>query len=73
MIIPIPFDKPDERFLMHRLKSTSLAGVIGALTAIGLFAYNYYGKGVWRWDLFAIAATVAVVKVAAMVWYRLRD
>lgn len=63
----------DERFLVHRLKSTSLAGVTGALVAIGLFAYQYYGKGVWRWDLFAVAATAAFVKVAAMLWYRLTD
>jgi hypothetical protein len=73
MIIPIPFGEPDERFLIHRLKSTSLAGVIGALVAIGLFAYHYYGNDVWRWDLFAVAATMAVIKLAAMAWYRLRD
>ena len=61
MIIPIPFREPDERFLMHRLKSTSLAGVIGGVQAIGLFAYHYYGHHVWRWDLFAVAATMVVV------------
>jgi hypothetical protein len=63
----------DERFLTHRLKSTSIAGVSGVLVAIGLFAYSYYGKGIWRWDLFAVAATAAAVKVAAMTWYRLTD
>ena len=73
MIIPIPFGEPDERFLMHRLKSTSLAGVCGALLAVGLFAYHYYGNDVWRWDLFAVATTMAVIKLAAMAWYRLRD
>ncbi len=73
MIIPIPFGKPDERFLTHRLKSTSIAGVTGGLVAIGLWAYNYYFKDVWRWDLFAVAATIAAVKVAVMIWYRLTD
>ena len=63
----------DERFFAHRLKSTSIAGVTGVLVAVGLFAYSYYGRGVWRWDLFAVAATAAAVKVAAMVWYRLTD
>jgi hypothetical protein len=28
---------------------------------------------VWRWDLFAVAATMAAVKLAAMAWYRLTD
>ena len=73
MIIPIPFGEPDERFLMHRLKSTSLAGVCGALLAVGLFTYHYYGNDVWRWDLFAVAATMAVIKLAAMAWYRMTD
>ena len=73
MIIPIPFREPDERFLMHRLKSTSLAGVCGGILAIGLFAYHYYGNNIWRWDLFAVAATMAVIKLAAMAWYRVRD
>ena len=72
-MIPIPFGKPDERFLVHRLKSTSTAGVIGALVAIGLWAYHYYVNGVWRWDLFAVAATMAGAKIALMIWYRLTD
>lgn len=73
MILRIPFGKPDERFLVHRLRSTSLAGVVGGVLAVGLFAYHYYGHGVWSWDLFAVAATMAGVKLTAMLWYRLRD
>ena len=73
MIIPTPKGVPDERFLAHRLKSTSIAGVTGGLVAVGLWAYQHYVNDIWRWDLFAVAATVAVVKVAAMLWYRLTD
>jgi hypothetical protein len=73
MIIPIPFGEPDERFLIHRLKSTSLAGVCGGLVAIGLLTYHYYGHDTWRWDLFAVAATMAAIKLAAMAWYRMTD
>ena len=73
MMIPIPFREPDERFLMHRLRSTSLAGVIGGALAVGLFAYHYYGHRIWSWDLFAVGATMAVVKLAAMAWYRIKD
>jgi len=63
----------DERFLMHRLRSSSLAGVIGGSLSILLFAYRYYFDHLWSWDLFAVGTTVAVVKVAAMIWYRCTD
>jgi hypothetical protein len=73
MKLPIFGIEIDERFLMHRLRSTSLAGVIGTLLAAGLWSWRYYVDHVWSWDLFAVVVTVAVVKVTAMVWFRLRD
>jgi hypothetical protein len=73
MIIPIPIGEPDERFLMHRLKSTSIAGVIGGLVATGLFAYRFYVNDVWSWDLLSVAVTIAAVKLAAMAWYHFTD
>ena len=66
-------DKIDERFLTHRLKSTSLAGVAGGLVAVGLWSYRYYIDHVWSWDLFAVAITIVGIKVTAMIWYRLKD
>jgi len=73
MTIPIPFGKPDERFLTHRLKSTSIAGVCGGLVAIGLWTYRYYMNDIWSWDLFAVAATLVAVKLAAMAWFHFTD
>jgi len=73
MIIPILGTEIDERFLMHRLKSTSLAGVIGGVSAVGLFAWRYYIDHVWSWDLFAVAVTIVGVKLAAMAWYHFKD
>ena len=73
MNIPILGRVIDERFLNHRLRSTSLAGVIGGGVATGLFAYRYYADGVWSWDLFAVAATIVLVKLAVMTWYLLTD
>ena len=73
MTIPIFAKELDERFLTHRLKSTSIAGVVGGVLAVGLFAYQHYVNDVWCWDLFAVAATMAAVKLAAMAWYRLTD
>jgi hypothetical protein len=63
----------DERFLSHRLRSTSLAGVIGGVTAIGLFGYRYYFDHLWSWDLLAVSLTIVGVKLAAMTWYFLTD
>jgi len=73
MNIPILGTRIGERFLNHCLRSTSLAGIVGGLAAIGLFAYRYYVNHVCSWDLFAVAITIVVVKLAAMTWYRLRD
>jgi hypothetical protein len=63
----------DERFLSHRLRSTSLAGIIGGCLAIILFGYRYYVNHLWSWDLFAVAITILTVKLTAMTWYRLTD
>jgi hypothetical protein len=63
----------DERFLEHRRRSNSVAAVIGAMTAAGLFAYRYYFDHRWSWDLFAVVITIAAVKLALMTWYLLTD
>jgi len=63
----------DERFLEHRRRSTSLAGITGGLLATALWMYHCYFDHVWNWDLFAVAVTIAVVKLALMVWYRATD
>jgi hypothetical protein len=73
MSIPLLGTNIDERFLNHRLRSTSLAGIVGGVLAIGLFAYRFYVNHVWSWDLFAVAITIVVVKMTMMGWYFLAD
>lgn len=63
----------DERFLTHRLKSTSWAGIAAALVAIGLFVYREYADRVWRWDLLAVALTFVGIKMGLMAWYLFTD
>lgn len=63
----------DERFFAHRQRSTSIAGIAGGLVAIGLFAWRWYGEQRWSWDLFAVVATIVVVKLAVMAWSYLTD
>ena len=73
MIIPMLGDQIDERFLMHRLKSTSIAGVVGGLLASGLFVYQFFASGIASWDLLAVAVTIALVKLAGLAYYRFVD
>jgi len=63
----------DERFLMHRLRSTSIAGVAGGTLAMLLFAWHFYVQHVWSWDLLAVGVTIVLVKWTVMLWYRLTN
>lgn len=63
----------DERFLMHRLKSTSLAGVVGGVSLGLWFAYLYFIEHDARWDLFVILLIMGVVKLGVMAFYRRTD
>ncbi len=73
MSVPVLGSVIDERFLRHRLKSTSVAGMVGVCVAMGLFIYRDIVDHVWSWDLFAVGASMAIVKVALMLWYRRTD
>ncbi len=61
----------DERFFEFRRRSTSVAGVIVAVLALGLFEYRYFHDHFWSWDLFAVGITFVCVKLAVMSWYYL--
>jgi hypothetical protein len=63
----------DERFIAHRNRSTSLAGQAGGVLAVALFWYHLFLNHVWRWDLLAVAATIALVKIAVLAWYLIND
>jgi hypothetical protein len=73
MNLPLVRKFVDERFLTHRLRSTSLAGIVGGVLAILLFTYRFYANHVWNWDLFTVAVAIVSVKIAAMAWYCLTD
>jgi len=73
MRIPLLGWQIDERFLTHRRRSTSAAGVFGAFVALGLFAYRFYVDDLWSWDLLAVVATFVVIKLVLMTWYFLTD
>jgi hypothetical protein len=60
----------DERFILHRFKSTRLAVLAGTVTILALFTYHAVADKTIRWDLFSILAAMAVVKICAMLYYR---
>lgn len=66
-------DFVDERFLVHRLRSSSTAGIASAVAAVLLFAYRYYSDHVVSKDLAAVAIVFIVVKYALFFWYRRTD
>ena len=63
----------DERFFMHRLRSTSIGGMAAVVVAGALFFYDLLLRHDIRWDLFAVIATAAVVKLSVLAWYRFTD
>ena len=73
MNVPVLGSLIDERFLTHRRKSTGIAGIIGGVVAILLFAYRYYFDHFWSWDLFAVGVTFVAVKLALVLWFHWTD
>ncbi len=61
----------DERFIMHRLKSTRFATVVTAV-AMGAYAeYEIFVHHVIRWEIVIFLGILVVAKVGAMIYYRL--
>ena len=71
--VPLLGKYVDERFLEHRRRSTSVAGLAGALVALCIFEYRIFAKHMVSWDLLAVLATMVLVKMGLMVWYKVRD
>ena len=63
----------DERFLMHRLRATSMAGVAAATVATILWFYRFTVDHRFSWDLLAVPLTMIAVKWSLMVYYRKTD
>ncbi len=73
MRLPFLGDVVDERFLEHRRRSTSVAGMLSAGLALVLFLYHDVVDRQLRWELFAVGATFVVVKLAVLFWLRVKD
>ena len=60
----------DERFLDHRRRSSSVAGIAAACLAVVLFEYRFWTKNVWDWSLLSVALLFVVLKMSLFTWYR---
>jgi hypothetical protein len=69
MSLPLP-DFVDERFLDHRRRASSVAGMTCVVIAIVLAFYRWYHDHVVSRDLLIIVGTFLLVKYALFFWYR---
>lgn len=60
----------DERFIMHRFKSTRFSVLIGMISMFAIFTYHVVKHDTIRWDLFAVMFAMALAKVGAMIYFR---
>jgi len=72
MSLPLP-EFVDERFLDHRRRATSVAGMTSAALAILLAAYRWFHDHVVSVELLAVVATFIIIKYALFFWYRRTD
>lgn len=63
----------DERFLEHRRRSSSIAGIAVACLSVVLFEYRFLVNNIWSWDLLAIALAFVSIKMSLFAWYRFND
>ncbi len=63
----------DERFLEHRRRSTSYAGMTVAAGSLLTFAYRYYAQQRWSWELLAVGLGFVAIKMTLMAFYYLTD
>jgi hypothetical protein len=57
----------DERFILHRLRSTRWAAIMGVILMAAWTIYEFH------WELIIIMGVMAVTKWIAMLYYRKAD
>jgi hypothetical protein len=70
MRIPLIGLNSDERCVDHRRRATSLAAIVGTLTGVGIWEYDWFARHYCDWQLLSVLIVIAVTKLAATIWYR---
>jgi hypothetical protein len=63
----------DERFLIHRLRSTRWAAIVGAVTVGAFMSYELLVQGTLNWRMLAVLIAMGVTKWIAMLYYHKTD
>ncbi len=63
----------DERFKLHQYKSTRLAIFANIAVLAFVFYYELIANKITRWDIFIVLSITAVVKIMAMIFYRVTN
>jgi len=71
--IPFLREVADERFLEHRRRSSSTAGIVTACLTVCLFEYRFFIDHIWSWDLLALVLIFLGIKMSLFFWYRRTD
>ena len=69
----INFSKPDERFIIHRLRSSRFALIMTVFMMAVWFDYELLVNDQMRWDLLIILGASAIVKLGSMIFYQLKQ
>ncbi len=69
----VNFFKPDERFIMHRLKSSRFALIVMVVITAVWIEYDLIINNQIRWDLIIILSASVIAKLVSMVYYRLKQ
>ena len=62
--------RPDERFIVHRYRSTRAAMIVGVVLMAGWIEYELFANDRIRWDLLIILTAMLVTKVGVMIYMR---
>lgn len=71
--VPVLGPLVDERFLEHRRRASSFAGIAAAILSLVLFEYRLLRFHQWSWDLAAVVITFVALKLSLFAWYRIHD
>ena len=63
----------DARVVEHRRRSTSIAGMVAGLLALGLFEYDLLFEHVFKWELLSIGLAFALIRLVGMLYYVRQD
>lgn len=60
----------DERFLLHRLRATRFALILGLITIGGWLFSEALVNDAIRWDYLIVIGVISAGKIGAMLYYR---